>query len=148
VTVNNLSGTRDRYLLDALPTNAPTIGINPGANLVNRIIFRLMDSRPGVRQLHPISTLGVPSDKPVTTPDLILFRADPSLPRVDEADFRNELALSNYPDRTLKYDILVKGFDDSDWQRLGAMNLTEDAVSEGGDKRLHFWIPQDVPNQN
>jgi hypothetical protein len=67
-------------------------------------------------------------------------------PRVDAKDFRDEMRLRNYPDGKLVYDIFVKSFKVEPWTRIGSMTFTEDSVSEGGDKRLNFWIPRDVPN--
>ncbi len=148
VTVNNLSGTLDKYIVDALPTNAPIIGLNPGANLINRVIFRLMDSTPGIRLLHPISTLGLAPGAKVVTPDLIMLSVHESTIKVNADDFRDELRLKNYANHTLIYVINVKNFADTTWRRIGTIEFTEDVISEGGDKRLHFWIPQDVPNRN
>jgi hypothetical protein len=148
VTVSHLSGSRAKYILDIEMINAPTIGFDPAVNFVNRIIFRLMDTRPGYRQLHPLSTLGVPRDGKVVTPDLMLLAVAEGTPRVNAEDFRDELRLKNYPDDRLIYTINVKNFADERWTRLGTITFTEDVVSEGGDKRLHFWIPADVPSRN
>lgn len=146
VAVSNLSGSRARHVLDIEPTNYPQIGWNPAGNLINRVIFRLMDTRPGYRQLFPISTLGVRPGAPVVTPDLLLLRPAAGTPRIDAKDFRDEIRIANYPGGRLVYDILVKDFGDTDWTRLGSMTFTEDTVSEGSDKQLHFWIPRDLPN--
>jgi hypothetical protein len=148
VTVSHLSGSRAKHILDIEMTNAPTIGLDPAANFVNRIIFRLMDTRPGFRQLHPLSTLGVPRGKAVVTPDLMLLAVAEGTPRVDAEDFRDELRLTNYPGGRLVYTVSVKNFADQRWTRLGTITFTEQVVSEGGDKRLHFWIPPDVPSYN
>jgi hypothetical protein len=148
VTVTRLSGERLRHILDAAPTNFPEVGLDPAANVVNRVIFRLMDTRPGYRLLHPLSTLGVPPGSKVVTPDLLMFRVQEGTPRVRADDFRDELRLAHYPDRTLVYTINVRGFAEEGWTQLGTMTFTEDVVSEGGDKRLHFWIPRDVPSHN
>lgn len=148
VTVSHLSGNFNRHIIDIVPTNAPTIGFNPVVNLVNRVLFRLIDTRPGYRQLHPISTLGVPPADKVVTPDLMRLIANKATPRMREADFRDELRLKNYPNGKLCYDIEVKNFADERWTRLGFIELTEDVISEGGDKRLHFWVPADVPARN
>jgi hypothetical protein len=148
VTVSHLSGSWAKHVLDIEMTNAPTIGLDPAAIFVNRVIFRLMDTRPGLRLLHPLSMLGVPRGKAVVTPDLMLLTVAEGTPRVDAEDFRDELRLSNYPDGRLVYTVNVKNFADQRWTRLGAITFTEDVVSEGGDKRLHFWIPADVPSHN
>jgi hypothetical protein len=133
-------------VLDIEMTNYPTIGLDPIANFINRVIFRAMDTRPGYRQLFPISTLGVRPGDPVVTPDLMLLKAPREMPRVDRKDFRDEIRVRHSPDHTLVFDILVKNFGDPDWRRLGSLLFNEDTVSEGSDKRLHFWIPRDIPN--
>jgi hypothetical protein len=148
VTVAHLSGSRARHILDIEMTNAPTIGLDPAAVFINRVIFRLMDTRPGYRLLHPIAALGVPVGEPVKTPDLMLLAAPGTINRVRAEDFRDELRLNNYPENRLVYNIHVKNFSDERWTRVGTITFTEDAVSEGGDKRLHFWIPSDLPSRN
>jgi hypothetical protein len=148
VTVGNLTGTHARHVTDIPMTNAPKVGIGLAANVINRVIFRLMDTRPGIRLLHPISTLGVPPGAPVRMPDLMLLTVAEGTLKVDADDFRDELRLKNYPGGKLVYTIRVKNFADPDWTRLGTITLTEDAVTEGGDKRIHFWIPADVPSHN
>jgi hypothetical protein len=148
VTVAHLSGVKAKHLLDIPVLNQVTIGWDPGVNFVSRVVFRLADSRPGYRLLHPISTLGVPPGGEVVTPDLMMLKVADGTPRVDADDFRDELRLKNYPNNKLVYTINVKSFDEAAWTQLGVLEFTEDAVSEGGDKRLHFWIPLDQPSHN
>jgi hypothetical protein len=147
VTVSGLSGTRAKHVLDIDMTNMPTVGPAPAANLINRVIFRMMDSRPGWRQLYPISSLGLETGDRVATPDLMLLRVVENTPRIDADDFRDELKLSNYPGHRLVFAICVRDFDESDWARIGELVFTEDAISVGGDKRIHFWIPRDLANK-
>ena len=45
VTVSHLSGIRTKHIVDIESTNAPSVGLGPIANVVNRVIFRLMDKR-------------------------------------------------------------------------------------------------------
>ena len=144
VTVTHLSGLKSKHITDMEPLNFPTVGWDPAANMINRVFFRLMDTRPGYRQLFPISTLGLSPDDPVVTPDLVKFTIAPGMPRIDAMDFRDELRLEHYPDNTLKYVINVRNFDTETWTQLGEIAFTEYAIGEGGDKRIHFWIPRDV----
>jgi hypothetical protein len=146
VTVSGLSGTREPYAAKIEMTNMPTIGWLPAANLINRVIFRLMDTRPGYRQLFPISTLGLQPGDPVVTPDLMRVQVRPWTPLAVASDFRDELRVKNYPGGRLIYDVDVKSFDEPGWTTIGEMEFTEDSVSVGGDTRLHFWIPRDVPD--
>ena len=146
VTVSGLSGTREPYAAKIEMTNMPVIGLSPAANFINRVIFRLMDTRPGYRQLFPIATLGLKPGDRVASPDLMRLKLRAGTPLTVAHDFRDELRLKNYPGRKLYYDIDVKPFDAMDWTTLGELEFNEDAVSEGGDTRLHFWIPRDLPN--
>ena len=146
VTVDHLSGTWAKHFVDVEMTNFPSIGLDPVANIVNRIIFRLMDSRPGYRKLHPISTLGLSRGDEVVTPDLLMLKVPDDTVKVDKRDFRDELRLENYPEQRLVYTINVKNFEETDWTRLGTIEFTDYAISEGGDKRIQFWIPRDIPD--
>lgn len=146
VTVSGLSGTREPYAAKIEMTNMPQVGLSPAANFVNRVIFRLMDSRPGLRQLFPIATLGLAPGDRVVAPDLMRLKIRAGTPLTVADDFRDELRLKNYPGHKLYFDIDVKAFEETDWTTLGELEFTEDAVSEGGDTRLHFWIPRDVPS--
>jgi hypothetical protein len=148
VTVSHLSGSKEKHVLDIDPLNYPTVGLDPASNFINRVLFRLVDTRPGYRQVYPVATLGLRHGDPVVSPDMMMFKVAEGTPRIDAKDFRDEMRLRNYPGQRLVYEILVKSFADSQWKRLGSMTFTEDAISEGGDRRLHFWIPKDIPNLN
>lgn len=145
VTVSHLSGSWARHIIDIVMTNAPSIGLDPFPNFVNRVIFRLVDTRPGYRQLHPISTLCVPLGAPIATPDLMMLKVAPDTPRILARDFRDELRVAKYPDGKLVYQIFVRDFNERAWKQLGTLTFTSDVVSESSDKRLHFWIPRDIP---
>ena len=148
VMVSHLSGIRSKHVTDIEMTNSPTHGLSPIANVVSRVIFRLLDTRPDWRQLHAISSLGQPHSAPVRTPDLMLMRVAANMPKVYAKDFRDELQVRHYPNGRLVYDILVRNFGEATWNQLGTMTFTEDVISESGDKRLHFWIPRDRPMGN
>lgn len=148
VTVSHLSGSWARHVVDIPMTNSPSIGLDPFPNVVSRIIFRLLDTRPGLRQLHPISTLGLAPGAPIRTPDLMLLSINSAMPRVAAKDFREEMRVRNYPGGKLVYDIRVRDFSDEQWQTIGTLTFSDDVVSQTSDKRLHFWIPRDIPDQD
>ena len=145
VAVSHLSGVKEKHAIDIPMTNRPTIGLDPAANFVNRIIFRLMDKRPGFRQLYPISQLGLAKGEIDRTPDLLMLRVSQETPHVGRKDFRDELRLENYPGHQLVYDICVRNTDEIAWNHIGHITFKDYAISESGDKRLHFWIPRDRP---
>ena len=145
MAIDTLTGTKSPHITDTELTNFPQVGTDLGAKFVNLVIFRLMDRRPGYRQLFPISTLGLTPDDPVVTPDLLMLRVADGAVKVDAEDFRDELRLEHYPDHKLVYTINVKNFDEEKWIHLGEIELTDYAVCEGCDKQTHFWIPRDLP---
>ncbi|MBD2531018.1 hypothetical protein H6G97_16085 [Nostoc flagelliforme FACHB-838] len=145
VTVDYLTGIKTKHITDTELTNFPDVGPDIGAKLVNRVIFRLVDKRPGFRQVFPISTLGVEPGGKVVTPDLFMLRVAEGTPKIDAEDFRDELRLEKYPNHTLVYTINVKNFDEKEWTKLGVIELNDYAICEGCDKRIHFWIPRDIP---
>jgi hypothetical protein len=144
VTVSALAGTKVPHITEIAPTNMIEVGASVAANIIGGIVFRLVDTRPNYRQLYPISTLGVHPGDRVKTPDLLELKVAEGTPQIDAGDFRDELRLKNYGGK-LTYDIRVKMFDDPNWARIGRIEFTEDAICEGCDKRIHFWIPRDIP---
>jgi len=145
VLIDYLSGSKNPHITDTEMTNFPSVGKDPAANFVNRIIFRLMDTRPGFRQLFPIATLGLTPESTVVTPDLLMLRVADDTAKIDAEDFRDELRLEKYPDHQLVYWVHVKNFGDKEWIRLGEIVFTEYCIGEGCDTRTHFWIPRDLP---
>ncbi|BBD70552.1 hypothetical protein NIES4072_69190 [Nostoc commune NIES-4072] len=145
VTVDYLTGIKTKHITDTELTNFPSVGLDIGANLVNRIIFRLMDKRPGFRQLFPISTLALAPGSKVVTPDQFMLRVMEGTVKIDAEDFRDELRLEKYPDHKLVYTINVKNFNEKEWTKLGVIEFNDYSICEGCDKRIHFWIPRDIP---
>jgi hypothetical protein len=145
VAIDYLTGIVTKHITDTDMTNFPDVGPDPGAILVNRIMFRLLDKRPGYRQLFPISTLGLKPGETVVTPDLMMLRITADMPKIDAVDFRDELRLENYPNHTLVYEINVRNFNEPEWQQIGTLSFNEYCICEGCDKRIHFWIPRDIP---
>ena len=67
-------------------------------------------------------------------------------PLVDEDDFRGELSLQHYPNKTLTWTISAAEFNDdgidkAHWQEIGEIILTESVVSLTCDTKLHFNHP-------
>lgn len=145
VVVDYLTGSKNPYITDTEMTNFPAVGSDPAANLVNRVIFRLMDTRPGFRQLFPISTLGLSADTSVVTPDLLMLRVADETVKIEAEDFRDELRLEKYPSHQLVYWVHVKNFGDAQWTRIGEIVFDQYCIGGGCDTRTHFWIPRDIP---
>ena len=80
-------------------SNAPTIGYDPAANLINRVLFRLMDTRPGYCQAFPVSTLGLKPGDPLVTPDL----TSPPEPMVSRYYIHSSFSFRCVAAQSLKY---------------------------------------------
>lgn len=145
VAIDYLTGVKTPHITDTELTNFPEVGSDLGAKFVNLIVFRLIDRRPGYRQLFPISTLGVEPGAPVVTPDLLMLKVANDTVKIDAADFRDELRLERYPNHKIVYWIHVKNFDEKEWTKLGTIELTDYALCQGCDQQTHFWIPRDIP---
>ena len=146
VTVNYLTGTKEAHITDIAPTNQPGVGPAIAANIINRIIFRLMDTRPGYRQLYLIQTLQCSSSAAPLRPTLIQLKgAEPHTLDTMPSRSASSSPSANYPGNKLTYEIRVKMFDDLNWSKIGRIEFTEDGICEGCDKRIHFWIPCDIP---
>jgi hypothetical protein len=75
-----------------------------------------------------------------------MVRAWPGSGQSEEEDFRNELKVENYVNKTLRFNVsaasnrLLSG--DRDWRYLGHIDLTESVASESCDHRLVFQHPK------
>lgn len=36
-------------------------------------------------------------------------------------------------------------FDDANWSKIGRIEFTDDGICASCNKRIHFWIPRDIP---
>ena len=143
-TVDDLGGTNASSFLALAKTNAPASSIHLSQLAIFPMLreiartFQRADSDPGVRQVYQISELGLANAAAARTPASFGLVAE-STERVRTSDFRDELQLSHY-EGGLKFGIFVK--DGGSWQRLGQIKLTEQALSDGCDHRLHFNHPR------
>jgi len=145
---DDLGGTKAKHYTDVELINEPAVSKNP--SFFSHLLYALKlastfgkaDSNPGIRQVYQISELGE-SSKNIITPKWINIRAVKGQ-TVNEADFRNELNVSNYKN-DLKFEILVastatKGV--KNWISIGQINFNESVVSNSCDHRLHFNHPK------
>ena len=157
-SADNLSGTRAKHYTDVALTNEPTVGI-PSFWLIRYALklndtFQLFDKNIGIRQLYPISEMGLNAEEraEAITPKWIEFTAADGQ-TVSQKDFRDELNVKNYPNG-LVFNIKVASTENQDgekeWQKIGQITLTESVVSESCDSRLHFHHPvfrEDIKHQ-
>lgn len=139
---------RDRYL-DSGMTNNPSLGFRfslLGMALKIMKAFKQADGDPTFRPLYPISELGLNTTEKAKTPKFMMFKADKSVVRNDDTDFRDELSIRKNHPNGLKFNIFVndtsKEQDAKEWKKIGSIQLDESTTSYGCDKRLHFAHPK------
>ncbi len=154
-TIEDLGGKRHDHYLDAVNTN-DIIKISPSVTaffqgLEGLTVARDFPKADGsnlstslIRELYPLSELGLAPGEEAVTPVWLKIEGAADVTRVDEADFRDELALSNYPDG-LRFDITVategSRFGDKQWEKIGQIVVNDTVASESCDHRLHFAHP-------
>jgi hypothetical protein len=156
-TIEDLGGTLRDHYLDALNTN-DIINITPTPTFVENgaVAAAVTDSfftadqttsiaQVTLRQLYPISEAGEADPSTAVTPMWLMITGSPDVPRVDAADFRDELNLAHYPGG-LRFDIRVATVGTrtgaKQWQTIGTIDVTASVVSDSCDHRLHFSHPR------
>lgn len=105
-----------------------------GPDLTYRPLDALVGIEPGI-------------DAKRAAPKWLRLRIAPGTPRIDAADFRDELALAHYPSGKLVWQIDVaadaqRGKPAAEWHPLGTLTLTRSVTSRTCDTRLHFAHPR------
>lgn len=145
-TVDDLGGTKSKSFLDLGKTNEPKTTFHPSAIFIFPTLTEIArtisagDKDPTIRQVYPISELGLDDASTAKTPKWFMLRAD-NAQRNGAKDFRNELRLANFPDG-LKFGIFVSDSGQTKWTRLGQITLTDEALSDSCDHALHFSHPK------
>jgi hypothetical protein len=155
-TVEDLGGTLRDHFLDALNTN-DIINITPTSSLffnsaVGVAVVQALTTADHtldlgqvlIRQLYPVAEAGEADPSQANAPQWITITGASDVPRVDAADFRDELRLANYP-AGLRFEIWVadqgtrRGA--KSWEKIGYIEVVADALTDSCDHRLHFSHP-------
>jgi hypothetical protein len=155
-TIEDLGGTLRDHFLDALDTNdiihistTSELFFNSAIGLAVGAAFKTADhavdsAQTLIRQLYPLAESGEADPSQAKAPTWLKIVGSPDVPRVDAADFRDELRLRNYPDG-LRFDIYIADQGtrqgDKNWYQIGYIDVSADAVSDSCDHRLHFHHP-------
>jgi hypothetical protein len=155
-TIEDLGCTLRDHYLDAVNTNdiihisfTPETFLNTPVGAAVAAAFLAADhtfdtKQTLIRQLYPIAEAGEADPTQARAPMWLKITGAPDVPRVDAVDFRDELRLENYPDG-LRFDIWIadQGTREGDksWQRVGYIDVTDEALSDSCDHRLHFHHP-------
>lgn len=151
-TIEDLGGSYTRHFLDAEHENDLNgFSVRPGSIFLGPLAaavtatFSAADSNPLVRQLYPIAEAGLGDDEVAYGPRFMRLVGSAQTPRIDAADFRDELDMRNYPNG-IQLDIYVAdgldAYGDKAFEYIGYVDFTESVVSESCDKRLHFAHPK------
>lgn len=151
-TIDVLSGTLARHYTDVALTNEPPLGFNSdvirlfGVVIATFGTFIRADYNPVYRPLYQVAELGLkPGEKPCI-PRWIQIRSWEGNGKVEEADFRNELNVANYPGGKIRFLVSVASKapvrHQQCWLTIGHIDLNESIASESCDHRLAFHHPK------
>jgi hypothetical protein len=150
--IDDFGGTLAEHYTDVGLTNQPELKYHPGImfllpiGLAAGIALGTADEKPGIRQLYPISELGLLDQSLAKTPEWMKIQAPPDQVKIDEKDFRDELNVDNYPNGQLFFDIFVSTEESTaekkEWIKIGFILLDDFVVSNSCDHRLHFQHPK------
>ncbi|MCK5883968.1 MAG: hypothetical protein KAG61_09780 [Bacteriovoracaceae bacterium] len=153
-TLDDLGGTKVERFSDTILTNEPDLSLSLSVIFLARMasfvskVFTKADSRPGLRQLWQISSLGERDNSKVLTPMWMRLKSVHQKYISNEKDFRSEIAQTIQKNGEAVYSIEVagemsKGPDQrKSFKQIGTIRYTQAIASEGCDHRLHFNHPK------
>ena len=158
--LHSFGGVVSKYVLDLSMDNQPTLGSLPkfsdlGTALRLKKDLEKADRAHGAKKarfsFRPITHLASYQNKdsentvPYKSPKWLRLVAK-TTQRIDSNDFRDELAVSAYPDKLIVYTISVAEESNkksqAQWQNIGQLILNESITSATCDQRLHFQHPK------
>lgn len=101
------------------------------------------DQESKIRQLYPISRVGLKEGAVAITPALIKLQGSEDMTPVNESDFREELRVGHY-NNNLRFNIYLASVRDENpkWSDpIGHIEFDRDVVSDACDMRLRFHHP-------
>ena len=150
--IDVFAGTKAPHFTDVELTNDTPTGFNIStlfnlaSGLVAVLTFRRADGNNNFRQLYPIAELGLPEGAASVSPRWIMVKAWAGSGKSEESDFRNELKVENYVNRTLRFEIWVADSKlptgERDVKKIGYIDLTESVASASCDHRLAYHHPR------
>jgi hypothetical protein len=154
-TIEDLGGRDTAHFLDAENTNdiinitiRPSLVFKGPLALTVANAFQTADNASSdetlIRQLYPIAELGEADPEAAVAPTWMKIVGAAQTARIDEVDFRDELAIDNYPDG-ISLDIYVADAGtrrgEKEWNYIGEIHFTDSVASDSCDHRLHFSHP-------
>jgi len=160
--LNSMGGVVTEHVLSLAMDNQPPLGNIPRWSDIRTALRMRKDLEAADREqiaadglakhikpqvaFRPVSHVAAYRTEKVTAPKWIRFTAATHT-RVAQDDFRDELALSHYPEQKIVYHLEVAGDHggkkaSAKWQRIGRLILHESVTSKVCDARLHFQHPR------
>jgi len=148
--VDDLGGTRAKHYTDVEMTNEPKVSVTLAtlANLKYALTlattFKKADANPTIRQVYEVADSTKDVSEPTISPKWMMVKAASSQPKVDEADFRDELNRS-VDQGGLLFDIYVANTQSNqvkNWSKIGQISFNESVASKACDHQLHFHHPK------
>ena len=154
--MHSMGGTRSRYVLDLVLDNEPPLGSLPPLGQLRTAYRMLSDLKTADQAIsggkadvgfRPVDHLAADeTGEVVSAPKWLRLTAASEQPRIDRADFRDELRVQHYPGQRLQWLLAVapdneKGKSAASWQTIGRLVFSESITSPACDKRLHFHHP-------
>lgn len=155
--LHSMGGTKTSHVLDLSMDNQPPLGRLPRWRDLSTALrlkreLELADKEQGAKKpsaaFRPVTIFAdyqTPEGKTISPKWL---RLSPSIPtRIDQDDFRDELNVEHYPNKTIIYNIDVAPNSNTgnkkhaQWQHIGELTLTASVTSSACDKQLHFKHP-------
>lgn len=148
--IDDLGGTKATHYTDVEMTNEPNVSktwtvlkyIRYALKVAST--FKKVDANPNMRQVYEVSESTRPASEKLVNPKWMMVKASASQPKVNEADFRDELNI-NSNNGHLKFEIYTadtKTRKRKHWSLIGEIIFTESVASEGCDHHLHFHHPK------
>lgn len=165
--LNSMGGTVTDHVLSLSMDNEPPLGRIPKFGDIRTALRMKKDLEAADREqiehdglggkvkpeatFRPVTHLAAYEAEHTIAPKWVRF-SPLTQARVDKDDFRDELALENYPDQKITYQIDVaadqgKKKTSAVWQTIGRLELVESVTSKVCDARLHFQHPKSQPIQ-
>jgi hypothetical protein len=147
--IDVLAGRLEEYFLKATMTNQPSPGISFDFALLAHVVktFGLADWNPGYRPVDHITQVDTRGQNVAKhrAPKWMALRPSATNKPSKASDFRTELQQSALQ-QPLVYEIWTSqktsSFSEENYQKVGAVTLTEPTISYGCDRRLHFGHPK------
>lgn len=157
--METFGGETRSHIVDAVLDNDPDLGRLPKFSTVREVLrlrkdLKIADKESSggrsnltFRPIKHAAKVDLAPGEAARAPHWMRLRIAANTPRINAGDFRDELNVDRYPDRTIIYQIEVADRGNgkkksANWQSVGQLRLNESITSYACDARLHFAHPR------